>query len=212
MRKSKKTNLILVWMVLNMTVVSGLAQIPVELSAGHSGYYYQHSFAAQFNPEQPVGFFHTSSLLLPFDKNRGNEIMSQSYVTYALSERWSSGIGSIYTPVNQVRPSIFVQYFQKEKSTSVLVFPRVDIWSEPNFELMGFIDYRGTGNQRIKIYARFQYMTTWNQHGHVRSYQYARAGIDTADFQFGLAANLDQYGRDAANFSNFGLFLRKEFY
>ncbi len=54
-------------------------------------------------------------------------------------------------------------------------------------------------------------MATWNLKGHARSYQYARAGIDTDGIQFGLAANFDQYARFAENYSNFGLFLRKEF-
>ncbi len=187
------------------------AQIPIEISAGHSGYYYQHSFATRFNPEKSLGFFHTSSVLIPYDKNRGNEIMSQSYLSYAMGNRWTSGIGTIFTPVNRVRPSVFFQYFHKGKTTSVLAYPRMDIWSDPNLELMGFIEYKGAINRPINLYARFQYMTTWNRNEHSRSYQYARAGIDTGGIQFGMAANFDQYGRFATNYSNFGLFVRKVF-
>ncbi|PRD56665.1 hypothetical protein C5749_05375 [Sphingobacterium gobiense] len=187
------------------------AQIPVEVSAGHSSYYYQHAFGGRFRAEKPLGFFHTSSVLIPYDKKRGNEIMSQSYLSYAMSKRWTSGVGTIFTPVNRVRPSVFFQYFQKGKTTSVLVYPRMDIWSDPNFELMGFIEYQGAVNRPVNLYARFQYMTTWNRNGHSRSYQYARAGIDTSGIQFGLAANFDQYGRYATNYSNFGLFVRKVF-
>lgn len=187
------------------------AQIPVEISAGHAGYYYQHSFATRFPPEKSLGFFHTSSVLIPYDKKRGNEIMSQSYLSYAMSQRWTSGVGTIFTPVNRVRPSVFFQYFHKGKTTSVLVYPRMDIWSEPNLELMGFIEYQGAENRPVNLYARFQYMTTWNRDGHSRSYQYARAGIDTGGIQFGLAANFDQYGRFGTNYSNFGLFGRKVF-
>ncbi|MGS2763684.1 hypothetical protein [Sinomicrobium sp. M5D2P9] len=211
MKKSKITKRILVWTFSNMWFVSVWAQIPVEISVGHSGYYYQHSFAAKFNPEKPVGFFHTSSVLIPYDKNRGNEIMSQSYVSYTLSEHWTSGIGSIFTPLDRVRPSVFFQYFQKKRTTSVLVFPRIDIWSEPNFEMMGFIEYRQAGRQNIKIYARLQYMTTWNLREHVRSYQYGRVGIDMEEIQFGLAANFDQYGSFATSYNSIGIFVRKEF-
>ena len=202
---------LLLWLLFNICFLSGRGQIPVEISAGHSGYYYQHSFAARFYPEKPLGFFHTSSVLIPYDKSRGNEIMSQSYISYAMSKRWTSGMGTIFTPVNRVRPSVFFQYFQKGKTTSVLVYPRMDIWSDPNVELMGFIEYLGVKSRPINLYVRFQYMTTWNLNGHIRSYQYARAGIDTAGMQFGLAANFDQYGPLAANYSNFGLFVRKVF-
>lgn len=187
------------------------AQIPVEISAGHAGYYYQHSFATRFNPRKSLGFFHTSSVLIPYHKNRGNEIMSQSYLSYAMSKRWTTGVGTIFTPVNRVRPSVFFQYFQKGKTTSILIYPRMDIWSDPNLELMGFIEYQGTVNRPVNLYARFQYMTTWNRNGHSRSYQYARAGISTGGIQFGLATNFDQYGHSATNYSNFGLFIRKVF-
>lgn len=209
MRKPKITNRTLVWTFLNIWLVPGWAQIPIEISAGHAAYYYQHSFAAKFNPEKPIGFFHTSSVLIPYDKNRGNEIMSQSYVSYALNKYLTSGVGSIFTPLARVRPSFFFQYFQKKKTISILVFPRIDIWSEPTIEMMGFFEYRGAGRQNMKIYARLQYMTTWNLREHVRSYQYVRTGVDIADMQFGLAVNIDQYGRFATSYNNIGFFVRK---
>lgn len=197
------------WLLFNLWHFSSKAQIPVEISAGHSNYYYQHAFGGRFHAEKPLGFFHTSSVIIPYDENRGNEIMSQSYITYTISKRWTSGVGSIFTPVNRVRPSVFFQYFQKGKTTSLLVYPRMDIWADPNLEIMGFIEYLGVENKPINIYARFQYMTTWNRRGHNRSYQYARWGLDIANLQFGLAANFDQYGRAAVHYNNFGLFVRR---
>ncbi|WP_290792139.1 hypothetical protein [Flavihumibacter sp. UBA7668] len=194
-----------------MSYFSTWAQIAIEISAGHSGYYYQHAFKGQFYTEKSLGFFHTSSVLIPYDKKRGNEIMSQSYLTYALSKYWTSGIGSIFTPLSRVRPSVFFQYFKSGKTTSVLFYPRMDIWSDPNVELMGFIEYLGVANRPVNLYARFQYMTTWNRKGHSRSYQYTRLGVDTADLQFGLSVQFDQYGPMATHYNNVGLFLRRLF-
>jgi hypothetical protein len=39
-----------------------------------------------------------------------------------------------------------------------------------------------------------------------------RLGLEVKGFQFGLAANLDEYGPDPSVESNFGLFLRKEIF
>lgn len=211
MKISKTLKCVLASTFTPLSFVSGWAQIPVEISAGHASYYYQHSFAAKFKAEQPFGFFHTSSVLIPYDKNRGNEIMSQSYVSYTLSDLWTSGIGSIFTPLNRVRPSVFLQYFKKGKNTSILVYPRADLWSDPNLELMGFVEYKGMDRQNFNLYARLQCMTTWNSKEHVRSYQYIRGGVSLDDVQFGLAANLDQYGSFATSYSSIGLFVRKEF-
>lgn len=207
----KIANLILVGAFFNMCQYAVWAQIPVEVSLGHSSYYYQHSFAARFNKEKPLGFFHASSILIPYDKNRGNEIMSQSYLSYTLNNTWSTGVGSIFTPLNRVRPSFFLQYFRKGKTTSVMVYPRIDLWENPNLELMGFIEYKGTTNQKLKLYARLQYMTTWNSEEHVRSYQYLRIGFSLGDMQLGAAANFDQYGNTGTDYNSIGFFIRKEF-
>ncbi len=207
----KILKLILVSTFFNLCQGSAWAQIPVEISAGHSSYYYQHSFAARFNKEKALGFFHTSSILMPYDKNRGNEIMSQSYLSYILSDVWSTGVGSIYTPLDRVRPSFFLQYFLKGKTTSVMIYPRIDLWKDPNLELMGFIEYKSTASQKLKLYARLQYMTTWNKEEHVRSYQYLRIGFSLGEMQLGAAANFDQYGSLGNNYSSIGFFMRKEF-
>lgn len=209
--KKKTAALILVWVLFNMSPGLVRAQIPVEISVGHSGYYYQHSFAARFNKEQPWGIFHTSSVLVPYDKRRVNEIMSQSYLFYTLSKVWSTGIGSIFTPLDRVRPSVFLQYFLKGKRTSFMIYPRADLWTDPNFELMGFIEYKGGQSGTLKLYARVQYMTTWNMQEHARSYQYLRLGINLEELQLGAAANFDQYGAAATGYSNIGFFVRKEF-
>ena len=211
MKEIKILRYLLVCLIFNMWYPHSQAQIPVEISTGHSGYYYQHSLAAKFNAEKSFGFFHTSSIMILYDNDRGNEIMSQSYLTYSVSKRWTSGVGSIFTPLNRVRPSAFLQYFLKGKTTSVLVYPRIDIWSDPSFELMGFFEYQGAVNRPVNVYLRFQYMTTWNQDGHARSYQYARFGVDTAGMQFGLAANFDQYGPMAEHYNNVGFFVRTVF-
>lgn len=206
-----KLKQILGCILLNTCCTELHAQFPVEISVGHSAYYYQHAFGGRFHAGNPLGFFHTSSVMIPYDKNRDNEIMSQSYLTYAMNSHWTSGVGSIFTPLNRVRPSVFFQYFQKGETTSVLFYPRMDVWSDPNLELMGFFEYRSVKNSLINLYARFQYMTTWNRNGHSRSYQYARLGLDTKHLQFGLAANFDQYGPKAGHYSNFGFFIRSVF-
>ena len=211
MRKLRKISLLWVWLFLNIWYSLSQTQIPIEITVGHSGYYYQHSFSTRFLPEKPIGFFHTSSILIPYNKNRGNEIMSQSYISYAMNNYWNSGIGSIFTPLNRVRPSVFFQYFQKVRTTSVLIYPRIDIWSNPNLEIMGIVEYHGLKFRPINLYARFQYMTTWNRNGHVRSYQYARLGLDIADLKIGLAVNFDQYGSMGTLFNNFGLFVHRNF-
>src|SRR5690606_41921477 len=82
------------------------------------------------------------SELHSFPTRRSSDLLS-----YTLNNTWSTGVGSIFTPLNRVRPSFFLQYFRKGKTTSVMVYPRIDLWENPNLELMGFIEYKGTRSE-----------------------------------------------------------------
>lgn len=189
------------------------AQVPVEITAGHSTYYYQHMFSGKIIAEKPFGFFNTSSILLPYDKKRGIEVMSQSYLTYEINKRWATGLGSIYAPGNRFVPSAFVWYFNKKKDLSYLIFTRMDVWSNPSFELFGSVEYQGSKNQDFNLYARLQlqYITSMHWNGHLKSVQYARLGVDNKGVQYGLGVNFDQYGPNTEHYSNFGLFVRRVF-
>ena len=211
LRNLKNAKLLLAFFIWHIGLFTCWAQIPVELTIGHSSYYYQHSFAAKFSTEKPLGFFHVSSILMPYDPDRGNEIMSQSYISYALNNRWSSGIGTIYAPTNLVRPTLFLQYFKKDKETSLMLFSRADLWVDPSLEFVGSIEYSGKRKRNANLYARIQLQTIWNLSQHLRSTQYLRIGINLREVQFGLAGNFDQYGSTAEFYSNIGLFVRKEF-
>ncbi len=191
------------------------AQIPVEITLGHSSYYYQHMFSGKIIAERPFGFFNTSSILLPYDQKRGIEVMSQSYLTYEINKRWATGLGSIYAPGNRFVPSAFVWYFNKKDDISYLIFTRMDVWSQPGFELFGFAEYQGgkNKNQEFNLYARLQlqYITSMHWNGHLKSVQYARLGVANKGVQYGLAVNFDQYGPTTKHDSNFGLFVRRVF-
>lgn len=197
-----------------LALLSGPAHtqvVPVEFVFGHHNYYYQHSFSKQLPDDSPFGFFHTSSILIPYDEERGNEIMRQSYVTYKISGPVSAGTGTIYVPVTRFRPSAFLQFLKRGKQTTLLIFPRVDLWKHPSFELMGFIEYEPAITDKLRLYTRAQLMTTWTATGHSRSYQYLRLGVRLGKLQSGLAINWDEYGKTVMIRRNYGCFIRHLF-
>lgn len=185
--------------------------VPVELVFGHHNYYYQHSLSKQLPDDSPIGFFHTSSLLIPYDKEKGNEIMSQSYATCKINGLFTGGIGTIYVPVTRFRPSVFLQFLKQGKRATVLVFPRADIWRHPSLELMGFVEYLPVIAHKIQLYTRIQLMTTWTLSEHSRSYQYLRLGVHLGKLQCGIAINYDGYGENKMTRSNYGGFVRHIF-
>lgn len=114
MKETTKIKYLLACLFFSMCYLHSRAQVPVEITAGNSSYYYQHMFSGKIIAEKPFGFFNASSILLPYDKKRGIEVMSQSYLTYEINKRWATGLGSIYAPGNRFVPSVFVWFFNKK--------------------------------------------------------------------------------------------------
>lgn len=92
-----------------------------------------------------------------------------------------------------------------------MLFSRSDLWDDPSLEFVGSVEYKGKRKLDLNVYARLQLQTIWNLSQHLRSTQFLRLGINRREVQFGLAANLDQYGSSAEFYSNIGFFVRKEF-
>jgi hypothetical protein len=197
-----------------LTLLSDFAYtqaLPVELVFGHHNYYFQQSLSKQMQDNSSFGFFHTSSILIPYDKEKGNELMSQSYATCKIDRRFTAGIGTIYVPLGRFRPSAFLQFLKQGKRTTLLVFPRADLWGHPSFELMGFVEYLPAITHKLQLYTRVQLMTTWTLSEHSRSYQYLRLGVHLGKLQCGIAINYDEYGKNKQPRSNYGGFVRHIF-
>src|SRR5690606_6219316 len=129
--------------------------------------------------------------------------------SYTLTEIWGTGVGAIRRPLNRVGTSFFLQNPRKGNTASVMVYQRIDLWEKPNLELMGFVEHTRAAHQKLKLYVRLQYMTTWNSKEHVRSYQYLRIGFSLKEMQLGAAANFDQYGTTGIDYNSIGFFIRK---
>lgn len=212
MKRKKYTQPGVVLLFLTLLSDSAHAQaLPVELVFGHHNYYFQQSLSKPLPNNSFFGFFHTSSILIPYDKEKGNELMSQSYVTQKINRCFTAGIGTIYIPQSRFRPSAFLQFLQQGKQTTLLVFPRVDLWRHPSFELMGFVEYLPVITHNLQLYTRVQLMTTWTLSEHSRSYQYLRLGVHLGKLQWGIAINYDEYGENKTTSSNYGGFVRHIF-
>ncbi len=76
---------------------------------------------------------------------------------------------------------------------------------------MGFVEYAPAINNKLRLYTRIQFMTTWTFPEHNRSYQYLRLGLGYDKFQVGIAANYDEYGKAKETYRNYGCFIRYVF-
>ncbi len=200
---------ILVPLLMLQSVLAFSQSIPIEAMVGSENYWYQHSVFRQFTPRSKLAFFHVSSLHVFYDEHKVDEIMSQSYLTYRLTPGVNLALGSFYATGPGFSPSLALQMMKKTDDLLVLVVPRVDLMKNATYEVMALAEYRPMLTEKIGIYSRVQLMSNYGAY-HNRSYQNFRAGLSINKVQFGLALNLDEYGRETHTRHNVGLFIRTE--
>ncbi len=184
--------------------------LPLEGMAGHKYYWYQQVYAKSFSAQSRFGFFHTSSLHVYHDRAQTDEVMTQSYLTYRLSPAVTAALGTFYATGPGFTPSFALQLLKQQRHLTLLAVPRVDLWKGATYEIMALLEYAPPLGERVNLYTRLQVMSNHGPRGHNRSYQNVRAGLNLKTVAFGLALNVDEYGRETGPAANLGVFIRKE--
>jgi hypothetical protein len=182
--------------------------VPVEVTFGNRNYWYQHLISRKFSPESKFGFFHVSSLYVFYEDKIGEELMSQSYVTYQVVEGIALAGGAFYSTGPGFSPSFGIQFSKRSNDLFFIIIPRVDVKKSGSYEVMTLLEYTPRITDRLRLYSRIQGMSNYTGSDHNKSYQNLRVGVEIKQFQFGLAMNLDEYGDDARTYWNNGIFLR----
>jgi hypothetical protein len=93
-----------------------------------------------------------------------------------------------------------------------LFAPRVNIESEPSYDIMTIFQVKPGINEKLKLVARVQMLNLFGKTGNIKSYQWVRLGLEVKEIQFGLAANFDEFGPNPSVEMNTGVFVRKEIF
>ncbi len=184
--------------------------IPIESMVGNERYFYQHSFFKELKTDSRFGFFHTSSMHIVYEEQGKNEMMSQSYLTYKITSFMKIAVGTFYATKPGFKISGALQFTFRERNLLFVMVPRVDLWKNSAYEIMSLLEYRPPISERISLYSRVQIMSNYGPIHHNRSYQNFRVGLGVQNLQFGLALNVDEYGREMRTHHNKGIFIRYE--
>jgi hypothetical protein len=195
------------------------APIPIELIAGNKAFAFQLIASKQFSPSSKVGFFNVTNFTGNYKEvNQTSDFLSQSFLT---AEVWRgislaaglSAIGSSTTPLT-VRPTAGLQYLLASRDFVVVILPRFDLTQTYNFETFAVFEYKPMLSKKWGIYSRVQGLYNYNTKlgFHEISSIYLRLGLSYNNFQFGAGTNLDFYGPDNQNVSNFGAFIKTDLF
>lgn len=182
-------------------------EIPVEIMFGHHHYRYQHSVSRTFK-EYRWGFAHVSSVIKEYGKDSPAELMSQSYLTYKINKNIQLGAGTFYGSVPGFTPSVNLQFSKASNNYLIVIVPRIDVKTDPSYELMFFTEYFPHINEHLQLYTRIQVMENFTGSSHNRSYQYFRIGLKKGNIRYGIGFDLDAYGKNTAYTQNVGVFAK----
>lgn len=209
--KLVKTICTLTFFLLFSCILVKAQPIPVELMMGNKYGTVNLSFSKNFSQTSRLGFFHMNTVQFDYkDKNNNSFILQdQIYVETFKNLRVAGGV--VYSN-GGFNPTAGLQYVYSGKKIFFLCAPRVNIVSNPSYDIMTIIQYKPELNDRVKLYTRLQMLNVFDKGGNIKSYQWIRLGLEVKGIQFGLAADVDEYGPNPSATSNMGVFIRKEIF
>lgn len=185
--------------------------IPVELLMGNKYGTVNVSLNRNFSQNSRFGFFHMNTVQFDYNNKLNNSFLLQDllYVETFKNLRVAAGVAYSKGGFNTTAG---LQYAYSGKRLLFLFAPRINIISDPTYDLMTIIQFKPSINENVKLFTRVQMLNLFNSDGNIKSYQWFRLGLEVKGLQFGIAANFDEYGPDPSIESSFGLFLRKEIF
>jgi len=210
MRAFKTIATIIIILLINETIIKS-QPIPIELMMGHKYGTVNLAFGKNLSQNSRLGFFHMNTVQFDYkDKNNNSFILQDLlYVETVKNLRVAGGV--VYSP-GGFNTTAGLQYVYGGKKLFFLCAPRINIESDPSYDIMTIIQYTPDINERVKLYTRLQLLNLFHSGGNIKSYQWIRLGIEVRGIQFGLAADIDEYGPHSSATGNFGVFFRKEIF
>ena len=185
--------------------------IPIELMLGYKYGAFNLAFSKNFSEKSRVGFFHMNTVQFDFKDENKNSFILQDLI-YVETFKNLRVAGGVAYSTGGFDPTAGIQYLFSGEKLLFLFAPRINIESDPSYDIMTIVQFKPQLNDRLKLYTKLQMLNLFDSGGNIRSYQWLRLGIEIKKTQFGLAVNFDEYGPDPELEFNCGLFIRREIY
>jgi hypothetical protein len=185
--------------------------ITIELMIGNKYGSVNLVFNRNFSQNSRLGFFHMNTVQFDYKYKNNNSFILQDQIYVETLKNLRIAGGVVYSN-GGFNTTVGLQYVYGGKKLFVLCAPRVNIESNPSYDIMTILQCTPDINDRVKLYTRLQMLNLFEKGGNIKSYQWFRLGLEVKGMQFGLAADLDEYGPNPSVTGNFGVFIRKEIF
>jgi hypothetical protein len=182
---------------------------PVEFMTGNNRMFFQMVVKKKFSPKSKLGFLSTSSFSASYNNEMNDlDITLPVLLNYTVFKGFALVGGTTINNSVGFSPLMGIQHsFANKKWVAVTIVSSL-MNSKKNVELFGIYEYKPAISQKINLYTRVQflYIHSTLTNLHARSFMQLRTGIKRNDLNFGMGANLDQYGPEKTFKPNFGIF------
>lgn len=189
--------------------------IPVEAMAGHERLFFQMVMKKKFSPESRFGFLSVSAISSAYDNNAKDlDIVLPILVNYTLYKGFAAVAGGTVNNKVGTAPLVGLQHSFANKEWVAVTITSLFLNEKRNAELFGIYEYKPALSAKVNLYTRLQllYAHSTSEDAHARSFLQLRAGLKMNALNFGLGANLDQYGPEKTYKPNYGVFVGWSFY
>ena len=184
--------------------------IPVEFMPGNDRMFFQMVVKRKFSPESNFGFLSVSSFSAGYDGQMEDLDMALPVIlNYGIYKGFGLVGGASINNVVGFAPLLGAQHSFANKEWVAVTVASVFLNSKRNIELLGIYEYKPSISQKTALYTRLQFLYVHNSRDnlHARSFLQLRAGLKMNALNFGLGANLDQYGPEKTFKPNYGIFV-----
>jgi hypothetical protein len=185
--------------------------IPVEFVAGNRYVSVDVNFTKKFSTNTKWGFFHMNTLQMYYQDKAENSFIIQDLLFFEAVKNFRLAAGAFYGKPG-FNPTAGFQYNFISKKVFLLFAPRVNITKQPSYDFMTILQYKTPITNNMQFFGKFKMLNLFDATAHIKSYQWFRLGLDIKGIQFGLAANIDEFGPQPSVETNFGVFVRKEIF
>jgi hypothetical protein len=183
---------------------------PVEFMAGNNRMFFQMVVKKKFSPESKFGFLSVSSFSASYDNSMEDlDIAVPVLLNYTIYKGFGLVGGTTLNNSVGFSPLMGVQHSFANKEWVAVSIASFFLNSKRNIELFGIYEYKPTISPKSNLYTRLQflYIHSTRDNLHARSFLQLRTGLKMNALNFGVGANLDQYGPEKSFKPNYGIFV-----
>ncbi len=177
-----------------------------ELLVGNRSVFYQHSINTSIN--EKIKFNNISQIDNEYFNNRNNIFFIRNSISYSINKNisFNAAIG-LKNPGSF--STLFANYYFNRNNFSVNYSAGITLQKILSYEQMFIVEKNIPLNNKIAIHTKFQALTNITRTDYLRGFQHLRIGLKSTTYNYGLAANFDQFNNNNKTLSNFGFYIKK---